>query len=314
MFSSVIVYLSVLITIPVNGARILGVIPSPSYSHQHAFHPIWRELSLRGHNVTVVTTDPVDAPELTNLTQIDVRYAYKYMENFYSMMQYLSISNTASFLQATLNNISDGELSHLEVRQLIRSKESFDLVLVESSFPEFLAFGEIYKCSTILISSMELQSIIHVATGNPTHPVLSPEFVLPYYGKLSLKERIISTCYQILVNYFRISKAFPGKQHIITKHFGEAIPTVLEMLKKVDMVFLSANPVLHDVRALSPTTITFDGIHLQPPQPLPKVILNSLNLLFKANIFLQKCAWFPKRIVISHMWKTISSTEYQKNI
>lgn len=269
MFSA-IVYLSLSIAISANGARILGVIPSPAYSHQHAFHPIWRELSLRGHNVTIVTTDPVDAPELTNLTQIDVRFAYKYMQHFYDMMQHLNILNTASFLQKTLNSISEAEMTHSEVQQL-KTGEQFDLVITESSFPEFLAFGEIYNCPTILISSMELQSIIHVASGNPAHPVLNPEFVLPFYGKLSFKERIISTAYQIVVNYFRVNKAFPQKHKMIENHFGKPMPPIMDLLKKVDLVFVSVNPVLHDVRALGPATITFDGAHLRPIRPLPKV-------------------------------------------
>lgn len=268
---SVIVCLALLIGGFANGARILGVVPSPAYSHQHTFHPIWRELSLRGHHVTIVTTDPVKAPELTNLTQIDVSFAYKYMQNFYEMMQHLNMFNTASFLQTTLNSISEGELIHPEVKKLIKGGEHFDLVLSESSFPEFLAFGEIYKCPTILISSMELQSIIHVAIGNPAHPVLNPEFVLPFYGKLSFFERIISTAYQLVVNHFRLNKAFPAKEKILTKHFGELTPTIEEMLNRVDMVFISVNPVLHDVRALGPTTVTFGGIQLKPPEPLPKV-------------------------------------------
>lgn len=269
MFSA-IVYFSLSIAISANGARILGVIPSPAYSHQHAFHPIWRELSLRGYNVTIVTTDPVDAPELTNLTQINVGFAYKYMKHFYDMMQHLNVLNTASFLQKTLNSISEAEMSHSEVQQL-KTGEPFDLVITESSFPEFLAFGEIFQCPTILISSMELQTIIHVASGNPAHPVLNPEFVLPFYGKLSFKERFISTAYQILVNYFRVNKAFPQKHKMIEKYFGKSMPPIMNLLKKVDMLFVSVNPVLHDVRALGPATITFDGAHLRPLQPLPKV-------------------------------------------
>lgn len=270
---SVFVYLAAITATSVDGARILAVIPSPAYSHQHAFHPIWRELSLRGHNMTLVTTDPVEAPELTNLTQIDVRFAYKYMNLFYNMMQHLNVLNTASFLQNTLNNISKAELSHAQVRRLIKDEDPFDLVVVESSFPEFLAFGEIYKCPTILISSMELQSLIHKVTGNPAHPVLNPEFVLPFYGKLTFKERLISTLYQTVVNYFRENKAFPGKQSIIEKYFGKTMPSIMDMLNKVSMVFISVNPVLHDVRALGPATVTFDGLQLKPLQPLPKVII-----------------------------------------
>lgn len=255
-----------------NGARILAIIPSPAYSHQHAFHPIWRELSLRGHHVTLITTDPVRDPELTNLTQIDVSFAYKYMNHFYDMMHNLTMLNTANYLQNTLKLISQHELKHPEVQKLIQTKNKFDLVISESIFPEFLAFGEIYKCPTILVSSLELQSVIHIATGNPSHPVLHPEFVLPFYGQLTFKERLISTLYQVIVNYIRLNKSFPEKEKLlIAKNFGNAVPPIIDMLKNVDMLFLNVNPVLHDVRALGPTTVTFDGVHLKPLRPLPKV-------------------------------------------
>lgn len=58
------------------GAKILGIIPTPSYSHQLAFQPIWRELSLRGHNVTVITANPLNDPKLINLTEINISTVY----------------------------------------------------------------------------------------------------------------------------------------------------------------------------------------------------------------------------------------------
>lgn len=197
----VIVILCLSITQFSSEARILGIVPTPAYSHQYYFHPIWRELSLRGHNVTIITTDPLNAPEHTNLTQIDVGYAYKYIKDLYHKVQYLNSFNLISHAQATCDSISDDELSHPKVQQLIKNQEKFDLVLTEALYPEFLVFAETSKCPTILISSLEMQSIIHMTLGNPTNPILYPEFVLRFYGELSFKERIISTVYQSWINF-----------------------------------------------------------------------------------------------------------------
>ncbi|KAF5275158.1 hypothetical protein FQA39_LY18665 [Lamprigera yunnana] len=57
-------------------ANILAIMPTPSYSHQVPFQPIWKELSLRGHQVTTITTDPVKDPSLVNLKEIDLSSAY----------------------------------------------------------------------------------------------------------------------------------------------------------------------------------------------------------------------------------------------
>jgi hypothetical protein len=40
-------------------ARILGIFPSPSFSHQIVFQTIMKALAARGHQVTVISTDPL---------------------------------------------------------------------------------------------------------------------------------------------------------------------------------------------------------------------------------------------------------------
>lgn len=269
-----VIYFSILKT---NAARILAFIPTASYSHQYTFHPVWRELSLRGHNVTILTTDPVDAPELTNLTQINASFAYKFMNIFHEELPNSNVIKGFSDIHKMFNNITNYELSMPEVQKLMKSREPVDIVITESIFPEFLAFGEIYKCPTILISSTVLQSIIHIAVGNPVHPVLNPEPVLPFHGLLSFKERFISTLYHILVNYVRVTYTFPEKEKVFSKFFMKPIPSIMDMVKKVDIVLVGANTVLYEIRAYGPATITFSGIHLKPPQVIPKVTSFSLS-------------------------------------
>lgn len=267
-----LIFIFAIIAQHLNGARILGIIPTPSYSHQIPFQPLWRELSLRGHNVTTVTTDPINAPELTNLTQIDVGFAYKYVQNFHQDAEDMTSLKFIPYIHAMRDNISDAELSHPKVQQLIKTKEKFDLVIIEIIYPHLLAFGEIFKCPTILVSSFELQSLIHMTVGNPSHPVLYPEHTIPLYGELSFKERIFSTIYQVGTNLFVTYKAYPEKHKIAIKHFGRNFPSIMDMLKKASLILVATDPVLCDVRALGPMMIAFGRAHLQPPQPLPKVI------------------------------------------
>lgn len=77
------VFILLLLLAPqIQSARILGVFTVASISHQTVFQPIWKELSLRGHNVTVVTPNPLRDPSLINLIEIDVSSQYKNMEEF----------------------------------------------------------------------------------------------------------------------------------------------------------------------------------------------------------------------------------------
>jgi glucuronosyltransferase len=41
------------------GARILGIFPTPSISHQLPFQAIMKALAARGHNVTVISPEPL---------------------------------------------------------------------------------------------------------------------------------------------------------------------------------------------------------------------------------------------------------------
>lgn len=73
----VVLFISFLVIISSGeSARVLSVIPIPSYSHQVVFQPLWRELSLRGHQVTTLTTHPINDPSLINLTEIDLGFSY----------------------------------------------------------------------------------------------------------------------------------------------------------------------------------------------------------------------------------------------
>lgn len=119
-------------------AKILGIVAMPSYSHQVVFRPLWRELSLRGHQVTVLTTDPMKDPALKNLTEVDLHYSYDIVQqhdavNYVANHKYeiWKIINKTEMSEAIVTY----QMSHPEVARLIHDEnEHFDLVLVELFF------------------------------------------------------------------------------------------------------------------------------------------------------------------------------------
>lgn len=64
------------------GADILAIVPTASFSHQIPFRPLWRALAKRGHNITLVTTDPMRDPTLKNVKEIDMSYGYEHMMKY----------------------------------------------------------------------------------------------------------------------------------------------------------------------------------------------------------------------------------------
>jgi glucuronosyltransferase len=58
-----LVYLLLLYTVcSTQAARILGIFPTPSISHQLTFQAIMKALAARGHQVTVISPNPLKVP------------------------------------------------------------------------------------------------------------------------------------------------------------------------------------------------------------------------------------------------------------
>ncbi|KAJ8948050.1 hypothetical protein NQ314_008476, partial [Rhamnusium bicolor] len=245
-------------------ANILGIVGLPSYSHQVAFRPLWKELSLRGHNVTIITTDPVNDKRLSNLTEIDTKSMYEIVKSLgvaKAVSKEYSMWAWREFAMKISSTVSEQELSNKYVQELIHSKDKhFDVVLVEIFFPEYLAFGRLYNCPTILISSLGIVPYHHYKLGNPFNPILHHDYSAPFYGKLKFNERVLSTLYNFYVLYFDIYKELPLRQSILKKYFPDVKETLNELLDNVDLTFITVNPVIQGVMALGSTTINIAGV------------------------------------------------------
>lgn len=255
-------------------ARILGIVPTPSYSHQVVFRPLWAELSLRGHEVVVITTDPMNNATLTNLTEINLQSAYA-IWNKHDIINIIAKNQKNNFFEMmdkvalTFTEIIDNQMDHPKVQELYNS--TFDVVLAELMFPSMCAFSKFYNCPCIGIMSMEIGGFYHESVGNSAHPVLYPEVFLTFYGSLQFWERLISSLVYITTQLF--SSAYMKPQNdILKKHFAEFATSANTLIDNIDMLFVNVNPILHRVRPVTPATVLIGGgTHLTELKPLPQV-------------------------------------------
>ncbi|KAG5863259.1 hypothetical protein JTB14_023281 [Gonioctena quinquepunctata] len=136
-------------------SRILGFFPTPSFSHQRIFQPIWKELSLMGHELTVITTDVLNNSSLKYLKEIDVASAYglmkgpKIMKDFSSeKLALIRVLNTFSLAQEIL----EYEFRDEEVGKLINNNtEHFDIIISQTShlMPMVYGFGAKFRAPII---------------------------------------------------------------------------------------------------------------------------------------------------------------------
>ncbi|XP_037300055.1 UDP-glycosyltransferase UGT5 isoform X5 [Manduca sexta] len=266
-----------------DAARILGFFPTPSISHQVAFRPLVHELARRGHEVIVVTTDPVypkgQAPK--NLTEIDVHdISYEIWRKHF--LSTTTGKNDDLFTQANtvmelFSTIFEQQVLTDEVKELLNgTKSNFDLLLLEACVRPLLALTHVFKAPTIVVSSFGGLYTVFDAVGAPTQQILYPSSLRQRVYDLSLWEKINE-----LYNYYYLNKLFDDsivkEEAMIRRLFGPDTPSLDELLKNMDMLFLNVHPIWERNRPVPPNVVFMGGIHQNPTKPLPQELKTYLD-------------------------------------
>lgn len=264
-----------LLAVESQSARILGVFTIASVSHQIVYQPIWRELSLRGHTVTVLAPNPLKDSSLINLTEIDLSFQYELMEQHKQQFAAsLSHWTMLDMLSKLLTTFSEQILLRDEVSRLIQDPTiSYDVVLAEVIDMTTFAFAAKFKCPLIGIASTTVLNPMHEAMGTPGHPIIHPDVMTPYYGgdKMGFMEKLDSVLFDLYQRYHRNYVVAPSVDTIVRKYFGN-IPSVSEVEKNMSLLLLNTNPILHKSRPYGPNVIEIGGgLHLKHKKPLPSV-------------------------------------------
>nr|XP_023019040.1 UDP-glucuronosyltransferase 2B20-like [Leptinotarsa decemlineata] len=268
----------------IHSARILTIIPTAFSSHHSPFQPLWRELALRGHQLTVLTTDPQKNTSLINLKEIDMSYTYdiyrKY--NFTELLSSTdSIMELGSKAAVMFDEVQHTQLSSPEVQELIHNKNiHFDLLMIEAQSPELLGFAWRFQCPTIAITTLDCAMQYHDSLGNPIHPVINPDFNLEvgHPEEMGFADRLRSFLFIPLYKYFMYHMTYPRIHNAARKFFGDDLPPLKEIQDNISMLFISTHPLFHNIRPLNPNTITIGGgMHIRQPKPLPEDLKKFLD-------------------------------------
>ncbi|XP_066151121.1 UDP-glycosyltransferase UGT5-like [Euwallacea fornicatus] len=267
------------------GADILAIISTASFSHQVSFRPLWKQLAANGHNVTLVTTDPLKEGDLKNIQQIDISYSYEYMNKHevvdIAINESKSLYDSALAIRKVYKDTHTKLFESPEGVNLAHNKENhFDLLIIEAQIPDMMIYSWLFDIPFVGICSLDCALQFHDTAGNQVHPVVNPDpnFETKDRYLLSFRERIFSSVYMGIYRFLVKFVMFP-KQHVIwRKYFGENVPLVDEIQSRMSMLFVGTNPVFHLVRALMPNTVTIgSGMHMTAPKPLTKDVKDFLD-------------------------------------
>ncbi|PZC71193.1 hypothetical protein B5X24_HaOG200288 [Helicoverpa armigera] len=261
-----------------HAAKILAVFPVPSISHQVVFRPLTQELARRGHEVTVITPDPVfpkgEAP--ANLTEIDVHFTYEEWEKLYKITS-AADSDLIKQMRGAFSMIVDVfeiQMKVDEVQKLL--KEKFDLILVEACARPAIVLSHVFKVPLIQVSSFGPMNFNVETVGSAWHPLLYPVNLSKRVYNLTMWEKVLE-----LWNFYKLENVMREVEYeenkMTRRLFGPNVPTINELQNNVDMLFLNVHPVWEGNRPVPPSVIYMGGMHQKPVKELPEDLKNYLD-------------------------------------
>lgn len=271
-----VIFLSLILSIClVNAANILAIFPVSSLPNQKLFRIVTDALEARGHELTVISTNP----ELGrgNSTEIDLNFTYKLVDKALFSMN-IKESQDEFESMAMWNEyeteIMEKQFESAQLQELLNNREQkFHAVLVDfNGLTPWLALAEHFRAPLIGISTTEIPQELHSAHGNAANPIQNPD--TRYLEVATFSERYTAWKQYLVYNFYYKPK-FDANYDKIIKKFMPEVQSNSEKLKgKADLLLINTHSALGFVRPLLPSTIQLGFLHMKPPQPLEDEKLN----------------------------------------
>ncbi|CAG9856810.1 unnamed protein product [Phyllotreta striolata] len=277
-----------LVVTPNIASKILAIVPTATYSHQLAFRNVWIALANRGHQVTLLTTHPMNNPDLKNLREIDTGSSSKIVEDYIELIHKSPESKAFKLMTSSFDDTMRHQLSLEPVRNLIHNESGFDLVITESIAYEFLAFADLYKCPRVLVSSFQPLNFVLSVLGNPTSPAIPTIEISILTGQVgnTFYIRFKGFMMSLLYLLFKWVEHLPLRHEILKEAFGPNVRRPTEILRDTDLLLISSSPIITGITSVGPNIVHIgDGLHNFPPKPLPKDLQKFLDSATEGCIY-----------------------------
>ncbi|XP_066998494.2 UDP-glucosyltransferase 2 [Anabrus simplex] len=262
-----------------HGARIFGFFYFQGKSHFLIFESLLKGLAERGHEVVVVSHYP-QKNKINNYTDISIQGSLPPLLNGFSVDKVRNFHALNFFHFQWNENVEFCEtvLNHPEVQKLINSDEKFDLVVTGLFGVDcWPGFAYKFKAPTIAIVSSVASPWANRRVGNPDNPSYIPNFFLSYRAPMDFRERLINSLTYLFTSWGQYYRAEQVTDRMLRKYFGEDMPPSSELINNISLVFINSHFSINQPRPAVPAFIEVGGLHIKPPQQLPKDIEEYIN-------------------------------------
>ncbi|KAK7873059.1 hypothetical protein R5R35_000343 [Gryllus longicercus] len=260
---------------PTHAARILGIFPTPSISHQLPYQAVMKALAARGHQITVISPDPLKEP-VTNYTDIDLSFSYKLFRQMitFADMSEVDPVTVVKLLTPGYFQLVDEQLGSKQIQDFLKynASQGFDLVFYEWWGYEAL-FGLIHAVGSppqVGILSFGGTVVQWRSIGNPHNPAINPDALTGFTDQMTFWERVQNLMSNIILTWHWEGVMFTEHEKIMRKHFGSAPPPVYDTSRNLSLLILCNHWTLEYPRALLPNVLQLTGLHVrEETRPLP---------------------------------------------
>ncbi|XP_046752127.1 UDP-glycosyltransferase UGT5-like [Diprion similis] len=269
-----------------SASRILGIFPMPSISHQVVFRGLTTALRDRGHELIVITPDPINDPTLKNYTEIDISFLYA---DFTKDMDWIATRDKGTWFEVfrsiapRFTPMSERVLNHPDVKKLYspNSGEKFDLLIIEMLYwHTFLSLAKYLDVPVIGVTSLSMPLQMQYGIGNPVMPSHPAHWdaEIKVLGKLSLCQRLWNFVYAWRFLHYYRTVYLRGHQEISRKYFGSELPDIADIEKNISLVFVNQQAPILFVRPNLPKMIDIGGFQRSKKiEPLSKNLQKTLD-------------------------------------
>lgn len=138
-----------------------------------------------------------------------------------------------------------------------------------------LAVAHKLKAPVIGLSSCNIMPWHFSTLGLPYEPGFYPTTFIGASDDMSFSSRISNWFTFVYMNTLYRLLSEPDTNKLLSRRFGDDIPSLSVLKKKVSLMFVNQHYSLSGAKHLSPNVIELGGIHIQKPNELDPVSMGN---------------------------------------
>lgn len=151
-------------------------------------------------------------------------------------------------------------------------REPFDLIIVEQFNTDcMLGVAHKLKAPVIGLSSCNIMPWHFPRIGLPYEPGFYPTTFVEGSDNMNFFTRLSNWFTFVYMNVMYRNMAERDADKVLRRRFGDDIPHLSDLSKKVSMMFVNQHYSLSGAKHLSPNVVELGGIHIEKTEPLDQV-------------------------------------------